>query len=109
MSYKEVRTVTKKTLYLYSFAFITLLIASSFLAGNEHHFVLFTYSLILVVILLNDFINKRNFKELAVEIIAVIIFVLYIIFTKDNLHYSNIIIGLLPLSISLFETFKKLK
>ena len=109
MSYKEVRTVMKKTLYLYSFAFIALLVASSFLAGNEQHFVLFTYSLILAVILLNDFINKRSFKELTIEIIAVAIFVLYIIFTKDNLHYSNIIIGVLPLSISLFRTLKELK
>ena len=99
----------KKTLYLYSFAFITLLVASSFLAGNEKNFVLFTYSLILAVILLNDFINKRNFKELTVEIVAVVIFVLYIIFTKDNIHYSNIIIGILPLSISLFRTLKELK
>lgn len=101
--------MSKKILEIYSFAFIALLIAGSFLAGNEQHFVLFTYSLILAVILLNDFINKRNFKELTIEIIAVVIFVIYIIFTKDNIHYSNIIIGVLPLSISLFRTFKELQ
>lgn len=99
----------KKTLYIYSFAFITLLIASSILISDERNFVIFAYSLILIVILLNNFVNKRSFKEILIEIIAILIFILYIIFTKNSIRYSNIIIGVLPLSISLFRTFKELK
>lgn len=99
----------KKTLYIYSFAFITLLIASSILISDERNFVIFAYSLILIVILLNNFVNKRSFKEILIEIIAILIFILYIIFTKNSIRYSNIIIGVLPLSISLFRTLKELK
>ena len=52
----------KKLLYIYSIALIILLIGCSFLTSDETRFSIFAYSIIVGVILLNDF-SVKGYSE----------------------------------------------
>mgnify|MGYP004559572465 FL=1 len=96
----------KKLIYIYSVALLVLLIASSFLASNEHVFVITVYSLILLVMLLNDIVIKKNNKEILFEVLLILLFVGIVFFTRNNFSYSNIFLAVIPLTISIFRTVK---
>lgn len=97
----------KKLLYIYSIALLFLLLASSFLVSNEHAFVISVYSLILLVMLLNDVVIKKNNKELLFEVLLILLFLGFVFFTRNNVTYSNIFVGIIPLTISIFRTIKE--
>ena len=57
--------------------------------------------------LLNDVVIKKNNKELMFEVLLILLFVGFVFFTRNDVTYSNISVGIIPITISIFRTIKE--